>query len=425
VLPIFTQPLDLLRGEDVFSLIKEQYPEGDALELKEALSGRGGAPDPWMTGQNSISDRARNGLLEELIAFANAHGGVLVLGVEESNDHPKRAKTLRPIPRCSELADRIRLQARDSIEPQLPVLSVAGVPTETDGSGVVICRVGQSRLAPHRLQQTRECYVRRADRTEKMTMREIQDLTLQRDRGMAALDAKFTARRTRWVGALGEHVSKLKSGRCIGVRLTLLPTTADLWIEPLFRNPRLGPIRGAYDLQVGTATHRLQAPGWGWSDRPILRGVRFWSGNGDDFLLTWELGTDGLVEASFLYSDGHARPGEEGNIFREWLLGLLVDALVTVSRVREVAGVPDAEYALDFELHGLGVSPSLAPWSSAYSGHGRHLIDSQPLLLPRMSIGGSADFPIVVRAVLRDLLNAAGMDLGDAPVVLPQVLDPG
>lgn len=125
----------------------------------------------------------------------------------------------------------------------------------------MVIRVPQSRLAPHRLQQTRECYIRRADRTEKMTMREIQDLTLQRERGMAALDARFLARRERWVQAL--HARTTPSGRCIGVRLTMLPTATDLWIDPVYRNPAVTPIRKSHVVKVGTATIAVESPGWG------------------------------------------------------------------------------------------------------------------------------------------------------------------
>lgn len=71
-----------------------------------------------------------------------------------------------------------------------------------------------------------------------------------------------------------------------------------------------------------------------------------------------------MLEESLFYSDPSPRPGEEGQVFREWLLAMLLDALDTMNRVRAAAGAPDAQYGLDFELHGVGVAPSLASWSS-------------------------------------------------------------
>ena len=42
--------------------------------------------DAWR--RNRIGDRAKNELLEEEVAFANAYGGTLVLGVRESDAKP-------------------------------------------------------------------------------------------------------------------------------------------------------------------------------------------------------------------------------------------------------------------------------------------------------------------------------------------------
>jgi hypothetical protein len=415
MLSVFIRPLHLLGPRDVQELVRDQYRESDTLELKEALSSREGM-DPWVQGETSISDRARNAILSEVVAFANAHGGHVLLGIEESDDHPKRAKRIRPIPRCSELADRLRLQARDSIEPQLPSLEVVGVPTEADGGGVVIIRVSQSRLAPHRLQQTRECYIRRADRTEKMTMREIQDLTLQRERGIAALDARFLARRDRWVQSL-QAWSEANSP-CFGVRLTMLPTVANLWIDPVYRNPAVTPVRKQYVVRVDTTAIEVVAPGLGWSDRPILRGARHWSENDRHFLLSWEVGADGLLEESLFYHHPSSRPGEEGKVFREWLLGMLLDALTNITRVRETAGFPGAEYALELELHGVGTEPSLATWSAGAFPTAASRIEPQPLLLPRIVITDLDDFALIIRLIFRDILNAAGQDLGHTQITV-------
>lgn len=107
----FSRPLDSLSKADLLRLVEEEHPEGEALELKESLPGRGG-PEAWLQGDGAITDGARNGLLAEVIAFANTHGGHVVLGIKESEDHPKRAAALKPLPRCAQLADRIRLQAQ-------------------------------------------------------------------------------------------------------------------------------------------------------------------------------------------------------------------------------------------------------------------------------------------------------------------------
>jgi predicted HTH transcriptional regulator len=98
--------------------VDEEYPEGEGLEFKEQLPSKDGI-DPWASGERRITGRARDAILDEVIALANASGGHVILGIEESDDHPKRAKGIRPLPDCAALADRLRHQVRDCIEPPL------------------------------------------------------------------------------------------------------------------------------------------------------------------------------------------------------------------------------------------------------------------------------------------------------------------
>ena len=164
MIPLFTLPLDQLRAEHVDQLVEEGMPEGQNVEFKRTLPAKGGRSDPWLDGGAKIGDYARDETLAEAVAFANSGGGNLVLGIVESRDHPKRAAGVNPVPRCHELADRLRLMARDCIEPQLPALEVRGIetPDGAEGAGVVLFRVPPSRRAPHRLRPTLHSYLRRA-----------------------------------------------------------------------------------------------------------------------------------------------------------------------------------------------------------------------------------------------------------------------
>ena len=131
-----------------------------------------------------LGSYAKDRILREVVAFANAYGGVLVLGIDESDEKPAVATGIAPIPRCEDLAESLKLVFRDRVEPQLARIDIAGIPTEGDGYGVVVIRVGKSRLAPHRDRRTLICPVRSADRSEEMTMRQIQDMTLNTARGL-------------------------------------------------------------------------------------------------------------------------------------------------------------------------------------------------------------------------------------------------
>ncbi len=118
------------------------------------------------------------------VAMANSYGGDVIIGIVETDEKPPRAQALNPLPNCVDLASRLERAARDLIKPQIP-LGVQGIPTD-GSSGIVIFRVPRSRNAPHRLEMKgieKECYKRVSDRTEAMSMREIQDLTFSTSAG--------------------------------------------------------------------------------------------------------------------------------------------------------------------------------------------------------------------------------------------------
>lgn len=193
---LLSMPVAQIRISDIESLIESKIPEGEQVEFKEELPAKDRS-DPWMSGGDKIGDRAKNELLKEAVAFANGHGGVLLLGIGESDTKPAVADKISPIPRCVDLVERLKLVFRDRVEPQLPQIEIFAVPTEDD-SGVIVFRVGKSRLAPHRVTKTFVCPVRRADRCEEMTMREIQDMTLNVTRGLERLERQLEKRAERF-----------------------------------------------------------------------------------------------------------------------------------------------------------------------------------------------------------------------------------
>jgi hypothetical protein len=100
-------------------LILQEVPEGQTIEYKAILPEEGGKDDRWLTYCDRIGKYARDELLEEICAFANADGGHLVLGVAETAEKPPRAAKLQPLPHVSDLAERLGKQIRDCIDPQL------------------------------------------------------------------------------------------------------------------------------------------------------------------------------------------------------------------------------------------------------------------------------------------------------------------
>ena len=103
---MFAKRLDELTKVDIERVVANAEPEGQGVEFKRALSERKGKPNPWYKGGDGVGDRARDELLEEVVAFASTYGGTLILGIDETEDYPKRASKITPVPRCARLMGR-------------------------------------------------------------------------------------------------------------------------------------------------------------------------------------------------------------------------------------------------------------------------------------------------------------------------------
>ena len=227
MIPVLSKPADQVGVSDLEELIASAVPESDQIEFKETLSTRDGSPDRWITRQDEIGKKARESILEAAVAFPNAYGGALLLGIRESDSRPPVAAEISPIPQCTDLAERLKLVFRDCVEPPIPVIEIFAVPTDGD-CGVVVIRTGRSRTAPHRVMPGRKCPIRRSDRCEEMTMREIQDLTLNLSRGLELLERRLEDRSKRFPS----EFDCLKSpDNGFGIRATAKPIGETIWFD--------------------------------------------------------------------------------------------------------------------------------------------------------------------------------------------------
>ena len=107
-------PLNTVTAEEVREFLDSAPAEGDALELKETLPAKHDTGDQWIRGGDRIGDYARNALLKELIAFANAHGGLLDSAVGGRIGFSERAKSDRIHSSCPECLLAIERRFRSS-----------------------------------------------------------------------------------------------------------------------------------------------------------------------------------------------------------------------------------------------------------------------------------------------------------------------
>ncbi|MXV73886.1 ATP-binding protein [Candidatus Poribacteria bacterium] len=419
---LLSMPSEQIDSSHIKSFVDSRVPEGEHIEFKESLPAKEGALDPWMSGGNEIGDRAKNVILEEVTAFANAHGGALFLGIKECDLDKKPAVTddISPVPRCEELAERLKLVFRDRVEPQLPRLEIFAVPTQGK-SGVVIIRVGRSRLAPHRVTKILVCPVRRFDRCEKMTMREIQDMTLNMARGLERLDERLSVRRNRFQ----EEFECLETPTdAYGIRFTAMPIGDEIRIDRVFHRSAIvsefnEPWRKIYIKQDNQEPYVLSDMGISSASvqcRPMLRAAREESdwgpGNTNRLYNSYrELHCDGLIEIGFVSCLRAAGSGGKLDLPRSFPVVVFANLVAWADRVRNQALVPTAEYVLDAEIRAIG--------NSAYiTSNNRHIDTMYPTILqpsliefPRYSLGNPEEISELIGLFYRDFWNSLGKDI--------------
>lgn len=410
---VLSKPADQIGIDDVEALVSSEVPEGEQIEFKRSLPARG--QDPWTTDRKIVND-ARNAILKEAVAFANAHGGALVLGIKECSTV---ATKILPIPRCAELADRLKLVFRDCVEPQLPALEIFAVPTEDD-AGVVVIRMGRSRLAPHRVRTTRVCPIRRSDRCEEMTMREIQDMTLNLSRGLERLERRLTERKERFEQ---EFLRLQTPEHAWGIRLAAIPVGDEFRIDRVFRRGRIAeefeePWHRVWIREYGnersldTDLHSLIPRRW----KPRLRATRGEYGSdfpSDSYFslsrnFFREFHSDGLVEMG-LVSIRSSGARNDCPLPPAYPVEIFANLAVWTDHVRNQANAPAAEYALEVEIRAIGDAVEVYDPNHAFGGNWPRF-PTGSTVFPRYSVRDSNSIPDLLALFYRDFWNSLGED---------------
>lgn len=440
MIDILTKPADQLGIDDLHALIDSSVQEDERIEFKRGLSAEKGQEDPWYNG-GKLGKKAKIEILEESVAFANAFGGALILGIDEqeSENGPGVANKISLIPRCTDLANRLELVFRDCVEPHIPSIEVIPIKTQDD-AGAIVIRVGHSRLAPHRVIPSLVCPIRRSDRCEKMTMREIQDLVLNLARGTEKLDTLLNERSERFE----EEFRGFRGWdrNAIGIRATAAPLGDEIWFDPSHEALRDNLAWHSVIAHLGDVPCELEGGDLKISStnnwRPILRGARM-EGHSHSYRdrslykkVYREIHCNGLVELGLTSSRSteqlrfHREKQYGGILPAGWLITIFANLLVWVDRLRNHAGAPVAEYALELETRIYGDPlPSLTVPEQIgnfriHRGYQHELtriwynnftlgtpMDSTPF--PRYSLGSSDEIVRILNSFEIDLWNNVGV----------------
>ena len=427
MLGVLAKPANQIGISDINSLVDSNVPEDEQIEFKESLSTKEDTVDPWASGKNKIGDRAKDALLKEAVGFANAYGGAVLLGIGESEAKPPVANRIVPIQRCADLAERLKLVFRDRVEPQLPRIDIFAVRTDGE-NGVVIIRVGRSRLAPHRVTRTLICPARRSDRCEEMSMREIQDMTLNVSRGLERLERHLSER----AELFRQEFKRLQDPTSAwGIRLTAATVGDEIRIDRVFRQPGLAeefnePWHKVLHLQDGSErpvkgldSQYHELPNF-W--KPRLRATRAEPEstlrNNLPYNSYRELHCDGLVEVGHVsinnYPEGQAH---SCSLSPDLAVCMFANVAVWADRIRKESRTPTAEYALVVEVISVGGGPVVVFNPDIYQRLAQIApltFQPGPTTFPRYSLGSPDEIPALIALFHRDFWNSLGRDTGDA-----------
>lgn len=397
----FNKGIDELVAADLESLVDRGLAESEVLEYKEDIPSKRGI-DPWYQGKK-VTDYGRDKLLKEIVAFANSLGGTLIIGMSETSDSPPRPAQFAPVPRCTQLALLIDQMAGSCIEPQIPHLRVRGVPVDASGRGLVVLEVGRSTLAPHRLYATRECYTRRGERTERLTMREIRDLVLTSRDLADFVDRRFRRAAREFESLVDRHETEVVDVR--GVSVAAVPLNPDRIAIDVYDEvdlpdtlPQVSGTSRSDDVSVNFAGFLPNSPS---SWRPLLRGAVFATEPSEtEFQHRLEVFNNGDVHYRLmLYEDSSSK----GMFFPEWLVGSVAIASVLVDKLRAAAHEASVEYGIEviFRRH-RAARTALQPWGLSARAPGVDM--PERIVFPQYRYRG--EISELLNFFVRDMWNA-------------------
>jgi hypothetical protein len=429
---VLGKPIDRITIDDLQRLIADAIPEGRHLEFKKDVpvsneeqkrQRKAGVTEPFdqkVKSGTGITPFGRDSLLEELVAFANADGGMIVLGMDQTKQHPPRAKSLELLPHVANLERSLQDAIIDCVEPRLPYATVRAIELAADGSGVILMEAQPSTLGPHWVRTTSNATVRRVDRCDTLSMPEIHDMVLQKSRRFDEVTRALSEARERFEQHLldtGHEMQPQKQQHLdnwlgqeklalIGLRVTVVPHQS-LGLARLERVDDLEPRGGiACDPALGrTKSFPITAPP-PQTARRVLGGV-VTSLDGANIKRRVMINRDGHVEAAIVICQQTGRPLYLGSILlcAGWALGYYENL-----RVSAGAPVMPAEVAAEILAKG-DCRPALTEDYGAHEGAPLQFRTSFPLT----TVSAFSDFHEYLTALAGDFANAGGLSADYLP----------
>ena len=249
-------------------------------------------------------------------------------------------------------------------------------------------------------------------------MREIQDMTLKVSRGLEALERRLSERSERFSREFG--VLKTPD-EAVGFRLTAASVGGEIGFDRVFRQGRIAEelnepwhriMRGAGENPRPLEAPRNLSAYW----RPILRGARaerhYYPYQIDQFSNSYrEVHCDGLIELGFVTGSNEYQGRTDLYCSQNYLFESFANLISHAHRIRNQAGAPAAEYAIEVEICIIGRTARLMLPAYASSPETPEELRQGSTTFPRYSLGDRDEISDLLNLFYRDFWNHMGADI--------------
>lgn len=153
--------------EDLERLVVTNAQENMHLEFKREL------PTNW-------DNKTKNEFLADVTAFANATGGDLIFGIAEGAEGEALELLVQALDAEQE-EQRVADILLNNVEPRMPGIRIQPIPVTKDGNTglAFVIRIPQSWSGPHRVNVSKQFYIREGRRKRELNVPEIRGLFLR------------------------------------------------------------------------------------------------------------------------------------------------------------------------------------------------------------------------------------------------------
>ena len=276
-----------LQKESLEEFLALRVQEGAYIDYKRKLSGK-------------KKKEAHKEFLKDITAFANANGGLLVLGVKEPSEDQSVDDQIIGLEDGTELAKTLERLAASSVEPRIPGLLVNPV-TISDTHAVVAVYIPNSMIKSHMVNymKDRTFFIRHTESSVPMATHEIRD---------AVLNSATTQGQARYYADQEEREAleyTIQDRRAFLLQAIPILTITEPW--DVLSKPIKKIVSGEDREFIGASLNRFSLRSY-ITPTPTLKGVIGKQSREDPPLWLTEIHRTGYLQA--IYMDIEAKPDD-------------------------------------------------------------------------------------------------------------------